>query len=457
MKLYSQKTKEIEELDFTKTKLVKIYTCGPTVYDYPHIGNWYTFIRYDVLNRALITSGHKTNWVMNITDVGHLVSDADEGMDKLQKGAEREGKTAWQVAEFYGSYFKNGLKRLNFSKVNHLPKATDYINEQIDLVKNLEDKGFTYKINDGIYFDTSKFKDYAKFANLNLSGQNEGARVSINDEKRNPSDFAVWKFSPIGEKRDMEWESPWGKGFPGWHLECSAMIHAILKEPIDIHGGGIDHIPVHHSNEIAQSEAAYDQELARYWFHCNHIMVNGKKMSKSLGNLYTLEDIEKKHLPMIVFRLTVLAGHYRSQSEFDWEVMESQKQRLQNWIDKLSEIKQTEYTADSCIKSFQSDILGALNNDLNTPLALSVIDNYAHKVGIAEIDHFTDLINQTLGLDLTDYLKPINEDTIKLLNERQLARSTKDWAKSDQIRDQLHDQGIKLQDTLNQQIWSRII
>jgi cysteinyl-tRNA synthetase len=240
---------------------------------------------------------------MNITDVGHLVSDADSGEDKMEKGAKREGKTAWDVAKFYGDYFTKGIERLNFSKVTHLPKATDFINQQINLIKKLEEQEYTYTTSDGVYFDTSRFENYAKFAELNILGQEEGIRVEVNDEKRNASDFALWKFSTTDEKRDMEWDSPWGKGFPGWHLECSAMIHELLGEPIDFHAGGIDHIPVHHTNEIAQSEAAFNKPLAKYWMHCNHIQVNGNKMSKSLENFYTLEDVENKNFSLNIFKL----------------------------------------------------------------------------------------------------------------------------------------------------------
>ena len=328
MKLYNTLNKQVEEILPIAAPLVTLYTCGPTVYDYPHIGNWFTFIRYDLLVRTLKVSQLQPKWVMNITDVGHLVSDADEGEDKLEKGAKREGKTAWDIAKFYGDYFINGINRLNFIQPDYLPRATDHIQEQIDMIKMLEDKGFTYAINDGVYFDTSKFPKYADFAQLDVDELQAGARIEFNPEKRNATDFALWKLSPNGIKRDMEWDSPWGVGFPGWHIECSAMSVKYLGQTVDIHSGGIDHIPVHHTNEIAQSESATGQPFANLWMHTNHIMVNDEKISKSLGNSVTLEDIEAKGYSLEAFRLHVLESHYRSQSKFSWDSLEAAQNRL---------------------------------------------------------------------------------------------------------------------------------
>lgn len=457
MKLYNHLSKKVEDCELDGE--VTIYTCGPTVYDYPHIGNWYTFIRYDALVRTLRASGHKVNWVMNITDVGHLVSDADSGEDKMEKGAKRENKTAWDVAKHYADYFIAGLERLNFTEVSELPKATDYIDQDIDLVKTLEDKGYTYKITDGIYFDTSKFSKYADFAELDLKGQEEGARVEENPEKKNPSDFALWKFSPVDEKRDMEWDSPWGKGFPGWHLECSVMIHELLGQPIDVHAGGIDHLPVHHTNEIAQSEAAYDKPLAKYWMHCNHIQVNGHKMSKSLGNFYTLENIEDKNIPLVVYRLHVLSGHYRSQSEFSWDTLEATRNRLQNWIDKLCQNKQMDQNNSPKIEleKAKQQLLDTLTNDLNTPLTLSVVDEQISLITSADVDIYVDLLNQLLGINLGDYIKSLSDDEVNIINDRATARKNSDWSLSDKLRNDLQSRGILVKDTADGQIWSRSI
>lgn len=453
MKLYNQRTKSIEICQLEDS--VSAYTCGPTVYDYPHIGNWYTFMRYDLLVRTLRATDHKVKWVMNITDVGHLVSDADSGEDKMEKGAKREGKTAWEVASHYSDYFLKGLERLNFSEVTDLPKATDYIKEQIDLVQKLEEKGYTYITSDGVYFDTSKFDEYANFAELNLSGQEEGARVESNNEKRNPSDFALWKSSPLNEKRDMEWDSPWGKGFPGWHLECSAMIHELLGEPIDFHAGGIDHIPVHHTNEIAQSEAAFGKTLAKYWMHCNHIQVEGNKMSKSLGNFYTLEDIESKGYSLNVFRLHVLSGHYRSQSEFSWDTLESTKNRLQNWVDKLCFLKQTKNLGSVKISDAKNALIEALENDLNSPLALSLVDSYVNQIDSNAVTQFAEILNEMLGIDVTNFLEEPDQKQLDKLSDRLNARSAKDYQKSDYIRKELEESGLFIFDSADGQKWSR--
>lgn len=455
MKLYNQNSKTIDICELNNT--VKAYTCGPTVYDYPHIGNWYTFIRYDLLVRTLRANGHNVNWVMNITDVGHLVSDADSGEDKMEKGAKREGKTAWDVAKFYGDYFTEGLRRLNFSEVTCLPKATDYIKQQIDLVQKLEEKGYTYKTDDGIYFDTSKFSNYDKFAELNLSGQEEGARVEINEEKINASDFALWKFSPNNEKRDMEWDSSWGKGFPGWHLECSAMIHELLGEPIDFHAGGVDHIPVHHTNEIAQSEAAFEKTLAKYWMHCNHIQVDGKKMSKSLNNFYTLENIESKNFSLKIFKIHVLSGHYRSQSEFSWDTLEATKNRVQNWVNKLNHKLQKETDGSLNFNDARTEILEALNSDLNSPLALSLIDSQVSQLGHLDIARYIEILNELLGVDLNEYLKAPDSAQLQILESRELAKKNKDYQKSDELRTELERSGLIIFDSSDGQIWSRPI
>jgi cysteinyl-tRNA synthetase len=287
IKLFNTLTRNIDPLE-PGEDTVKIYSCGPTVYDYPHIGNWYAFLRWDLLIRVIKASGYKVSWVMNITDVGHLTSDGDEGIDKLEKGAKREHKSAWEIAKEYTEYFLCGLHKLNFIKPNFLPRASDHINNQVDFIKRIEAEGLTYIIDDGVYFDSSKLADYGKLARLNLSNLKEGARVKANPQKKNATDFALWKFSPKSKKRDMEWDSPWGKGFPGWHLECSAIIEEYLGDTVDIHCGGVDHIPIHHTNEIAQSESIHHKPLAKIWVHSNHIQVDGQKISKSLGNIITL-------------------------------------------------------------------------------------------------------------------------------------------------------------------------
>ncbi|HSW79268.1 MAG TPA: cysteine--tRNA ligase [Candidatus Saccharimonadales bacterium] len=469
MKLYNTLTKKVEEINPIAPPAVTIYTCGPTVYDYPHVGNWYTFIRYDLLVRALKIDGLEPKWVMNITDVGHLVSDADEGEDKLEKGARREGKTAWDVAKFYGDYFTEGLKRLNFVQPTYLPKATEHIQEQIDLVKTLEEKGYTYKIDDGIYYDTSKFPKYSDFAQLDIDEQQAGKRVSFNEQKRNTSDFALWKFSPRDHQRDMEWDSPWGKGFPGWHLECSAMSRKYLGDTIDIHSGGIDHVPVHHTNEIAQSEAATGQQFAHYWMHTNHILVDDEKISKSLGNGITLEDIENKGYSLEAFRLHVYESHYRSQSKFNWESLEAAQNRLNDLHAAVDLRHQTNVNVmpddlDQMFKSTREGIHKAILDDLDTPKALSVLSQFVtHMLSLTEIpgaegkysDGTLAFFDDVFGLNLAN--RPdITDDQKQLIADREKARSEKDWQRADELRNALEEQGIGLRDTPRGAIWYRL-
>ncbi len=468
MKLYNTPTKKIEEVKPLIPEQVTVYTCGPTVYDYPHIGNWFTFIRYDTLVRVLRANNLHPKWVMNITDVGHLVSDADEGEDKLEKGAKREGKSAWDIAEFYSDYFIKALDRLNISQPFKLPRATDHIQEQIDFIKQLEAKGYTYVITDGIYYDTSKFPKYADFAHLKLADQEAGKRIGLNSEKKQPSDFALWKFSPKDHKRDMEWDSPWGKGFPGWHIECSAMSIQYLGETIDIHGGGIDHIPVHHTNEIAQSEAVTGKPFVNHWFHSNFILVNGKKMAKSEGNYFTLEDIEKRGIPLEAFRLLILESHYRSEAEFSWENLEAAFSRLKDlyaWAD-----LRHQPSIDSMPQEFDNmwlDTLGAikaaLENDLNTPLALSHLsklmtymkEHPIPKVDVEHSDGALKFLDSVFGLKL-DNRADITDEQKELIKQREQARNTKDFAKSDELRDHLEKNKIGVRDTDYGPIWYRL-
>ncbi len=469
MRLYNTLTKQIDEIVPLQAPNVTIYTCGPTVYDYPHVGNWFTFIRYDLLVRTLKASGQTPKWVMNITDVGHLVSDADDGEDKLEKGAKREGKTAWDVAKFYGDYFNEGLKRLNFLEPDYLPKATDHLPEQIEMIQTLQEKGFTYLIDDGVYYDTSKFPKYADFAQLDLEEQQAGARVEVNHQKRNQTDFALWKLSPQGQQRDMEWDSPWGKGFPGWHIECSAMSRKYLGDTLDIHSGGIDHIPVHHSNEIAQSEAATGKPFANHWMHTNHILINDEKIAKSAGNGITLEDIEAKGYSLEAFRLHVLESHYRSQSKFSWDSLEAAQNRLRGYqafaalryqtvvYDEARHPLQYESLATS-----QIAITEALENDLNTPKVLFELSELCEQATLRNVDNNTgdafvsylQFIDAVLGLNLGQ-ASDISNVQKDILDARERARLAKDWSKADDLRRQLESQGIGIRDTQHGAIWFR--
>lgn len=464
MKLYNTLTGNIDDFTPLNPPQVTVYTCGPTVYDYPHIGNWFTFIRYDLLIRTLKTAGYEPQWIMNITDVGHLVSDADEGEDKLEKGARREGKTAWDIADFYAAYFTQGLQRLNITQPSKLPKATDHIPEQISLIEKLEAKGYTYRISDGIYYDTAKFPSYADFARLDLDELQAGARVEHNPEKRHLSDFALWKFSPTDRTRDMEWDSPWGKGFPGWHVECSAMCMKYLGDSIDIHSGGIDHIPVHHTNEIAQSEAATGKRLANYWMHTNHVTVKGEKISKSLGNGLTLEDIEAKGFNLMAFRLHVLESHYRSQSKFSWEALGAAQSRLKRFHNFAALRHQLQpesngIMADTSLTLPTETILTALTNDLDTPAALLAIETYmdrVERIGVTASRGLFDAFLQTLdcifGLQLST-VPDITAAQKALISQRETARMSKDWTESDRLRDDLQGQGLGVRDTPQGSLW----
>lgn len=471
MKLYNTLSRKIEELKPVSPPKVTIYTCGPTVYDYPHIGNWFTFIRYDLLIRTLRASGFQPKWVLNITDVGHLISDADEGEDKIVKGARREGKSAWEVANFYTDYFQKGLRRLNFSRPEHLPRATQHIQDQIELIKKLEAKGYTYKIDDGIYYDTSKFPKYADFAQLDLDEQQVGDRVNHNPQKRSPADFALWKFSPTGRKRDMEWDSPWGRGFPGWHLECSAMALKYLGETIDIHSGGIDHIPVHHTNEIAQSEAVTGKPLAKHWMHTNHILADDQKISKSKGAGITLDDIENKGFSLQAFRLLVLQSHYRTQSKFSWDELEAASRRLQGYLAmaalRWQPIKRR--TAELTIaepklvfNEYQRRIAASLEKDLDTPGALAIVselegvlfETLLAEEQVGAFEEFLGFLDEALGLELSRS-QDISIDQKELIAAREDARKNQDWARADELRRRLSKQGIEINDTSSGPIWSK--
>ena len=464
MKLYSTLSRTTEELKPANAPVVSVYTCGPTVYDYAHVGHWFTYVRWDTLVRTLKAAGFEPKWVMNITDVGHLVSDADEGEDKLEKGARREGKSAWDVAKFYTEDFVHGMNQLNMLRPDVMPRATDHIPEQIELIQKLEEKGYTYTTSDGVYYDTSAFPSYADFAKLDLEEQQAGARVEVNPEKRNPHDFALWKFSPSDHKRDMEWESPWGTGFPGWHIECSAMSMKYLGETLDIHTGGIDHVPVHHTNEIAQSEAVTGKPFANIWLHSNHVLINGEKIAKSLGNGIRIEDVAAKGYDPLVLRLHILESHYRSQSKFSWDSLEAAKNRLKSY-QRMADLQFQPVGTDVWFAADQSiqAMLDAMQDDLNTPAALAILSELAARaeeqlVASAELDQFKAALaklDDMLGLNLSER-SDITDEQKALIAQREEVRSSKDWTRSDEIRDILAKQGLGVRDTPFGPIWYRI-
>lgn len=480
LQLHNTLTKKTEPLQTLAENKVTLYTCGPTVYDHAHVGNWAGYIYWDTLVRTLQANSYSVERVMNITDVGHLVSDEDEGEDKLQKGAKREGKTAWEVAEFYTRDFLEGMHKLNLVTPEHITKATDFIQEQLELIRTLKKKQYTYQIDDGIYFDTSKFASYADFAHLDLKAQRAGARVAFNDEKRNPSDFALWKFSPKDEQRDMEWDTPLDllendqpkKGFPGWHLECSAMAMSLLGDTIDVHTGGIDHIPVHHTNEIAQSESASGKLFATTWLHNNHLKVNGTKISKSLGNGYTLQDLASKGYTPLEYRLFILQGHYSNEGNFTFENLSAAKNRLHNWRNVAALRHQTHDTLQSddektsnqqtvSLLASSQAIVEALNNNLDTPSALKIIDEAFDKLEgkeLVEIHQFgllqlLETIDDLLGLQLLETTPDISDNAKRIIVERQRARQQSNWEASDSLRSELSEQGIGVKDVASGTVW----
>lgn len=466
MKLYNTLSRKLEPVTPIHENQLGLYTCGPTVYDYLTIGNWTAYLRWDVLARTLRDEDYNLKWVMNITDVGHLTSDADEGEDKLEKGARREGKSAWEIADFYTQDFLRGLKFLHIEMGEQakIVKATDHIDEQIELVQQLEAKGFTYVATDGVYFDTSKLKGYGKLAKLDIDGLKAGARVDSVAGKKNITDFALWKFSPKDQKRDMEWESPWGTGFPGWHIECSAMSMKYLGETIDIHTGGIDHIPVHHTNEIAQSEAATGKQFANIWVHGNFLQINNGKIAKSAGNGYTLQDIVAKGFSSDDIRMLVLQSHYRSEANFTWDIMQAAQNRLKHWQQAAS-LRWQPYDQIDIDLDFISPIeslRSAMQNDLLTPEALRVVDevvdlvlsNGLAKGNLRDFTKFLEAVRSLLGFDLFD--DDIDLDAKHVLTQRSVARDSKNWPESDRLRDELEKIHIGINDTPAGQKWYRL-
>lgn len=447
MKLYNTASRKIEEFK-PLGDVVKIYTCGPTVYSFQHIGNYASCVYWDFLVRTLRANGYKVRRVLNFTDVGHLVSDADDGEDKLEKGAAREGKTAYEVAKFYGDDFLRNFHSLNLIEPDVIAHATDYIEDDIKAIDKMTANGFTYETEDGIYYDTSKFPGYADFAKLNLEGLKAGARVGFNNEKRNVSDFAVWKFIKPGEKHEMRWDYLGRPGYPGWHLECSVIINKELGEPIDIHTGGIEHIPIHHTNEIAQTFAITGGELARYWLHCNHVTIDGEKISKSVGNVCYLDDLVADGFSPMDFKLWVLQGHYQSTRNFTVESLAAAKARRLNWRNRIALLRQT--GDDRHDEAAIERIIEAVSDNLNSAEAFAIIDNSALNL--------TDWkqIDEIFGLNLVADSPDIDSETRQLILERNEARANKNFARADQIRDELTTQGITVRDTINGAVWEYI-
>lgn len=460
-KLYNTYTRQLEQFE-PLTDLVKIYTCGPTVYNDQHIGNYRTYIFEDILVRTLLRFGYQVKRVMNITDVGHLTSDQDTGEDKLEVGAKREGKTAWEVANLYLEHFLADCNELKFLPPDRVVRATETIQAQINLIKVLEQKGYTYLTSDGVYFDSSKLESYGELARLDLEGMRAGERVELG-EKRGNHDFALWKFSPSGVKRDMEWDSPWGSGFPGWHIECSAIMRQELGEQIDIHCGGVDHIPVHHTNEIAQSEAAFGVVPAKYWLHGEFLQVEGGKMAKSLGNVYTLKDLAERGVDPLSLRVLCYTAGYRTKLNFTFTGLFAAHKSLlglrQTYQASLlaSTGKMVE-EADS--KPFLDRFTQALAEDLNLAEAMAVVYEVAKLANPDLKRTLLDSFDQVLQLDLAKPPKSVEDEIPEavsaLVKKRELARFQKDWAESDSIREQIKALGFGVEDGVGEGALTRV-
>lgn len=463
--------KELFKID---NEEVGMYCCGPTVYNYAHIGNLRTYIFEDVLKRTLHSLGYKVKHVVNITDVGHLTSDADTGDDKMEKGAQREGKTVWDIADYYTKAFMKDIEELNILNADIWPKATDHITEMIAMIQKLEENGMTYQTGDGIYFDTVKFPAYCDFARLDTDNLMAGSRIEMGDKKNN-TDFALWKFSPKDVKRAMEWDSPWGVGFPGWHIECSAMSLKYLPQPLDIHCGGSDHIRIHHTNEIAQVEGATNKKFVNHWVHGAWLVVEKGKMSKSKGNFITLSTLKGKDVSALAYRLYSFSAHYRSQLKFSWEGLKGAANSLGNLKKLIAEnTRESEgKVSNARIEEIVTPFWNAVYDDLNMPQAMAALwdllnnKKYSSEEKLAAVEK----VDPILGLDLLvkepemiviysgadiEYnirvvsSKPITQEEaqeiINLTAERKKARKEREFEKADQLRDELKVLNVEISD-----------
>ena len=454
LKLYNTMTRQKEDFQPLKDGQVSMYSCGPTVYNFAHIGNMRTYIFVDSLRRVLKQNGYKLNGVMNITDVGHLESDSDTGEDKMATTAKRENRSPYEIADFYTKAFFDDLERLNIQKSEHTPKATDYIKEMIDFVLSLIENGYAYETSDGIYFDISKFEDYGKLSRINLEEQIAGARVEVNDEKRNPYDFALWK--KASKEHIMQWQSPWGMGYPGWHIECSALGKKFLGEVFDIHTGGVDHIPIHHENEIAQSEALSGKPSVNYWMHSEFMMVNNGKMSKSLGNTYTVSDLQKMGYDPMDFRYFCLNTHYRKKLNFTFEGLDGAKTARKRLCEQINAHRLSNNNGID-IEKYYRQFDDAINDDLNIPLALGILWTALKEQKSQKVYEFSLYADKVLGLRLEKNAKElIMEDKIEddipkeieeLAKKRLEAKKSKNYSLADELRNKITQQGYTIIDT----------
>lgn len=455
---YNTLTRKKEEFHSIDENRVRMYSCGPTVYSYAHIGNFRTYIFMDTLRRVLKYNGYELKHVMNITDVGHLESDADEGEDKMEKAARKEKKDPYEIANFYTKIFLKDMEKLNIDKPEIITKATENISQMIEYVKEIIKNGYAYETSKGIYFDISKLDKYPVLSNRKLDDQIAGARVDVDPEKKNPYDFALWIKAP--ENHIMKWESPWGLSYPGWHLECSTMGRRFLGEEFDIHTGGVDHIPTHHENEIAQSKGATGKIPAHVWMHCEYLQVDGGKMSKSLGNTYTISQLQEKGISPLAFKLFCFTAHYRNKLNFTFEGAYGAQKALERLYDSyIKNANGVDDVDEDIIKEYEERFLTYINDDMNMPGAMSVVWEIARNA--KKSIKFADLLlkfDKVLGLDMKNaenYLvefkheesEELPEEIKALVEERKQARAEKNWAKSDEIRDRIISLGYSIKDT----------
>lgn len=460
LKLYNTLTRKKEEFVPLKKGTVKMYSCGPTVYNYAHIGNMRAYIFMDTLRKVLKYNGYKVKHVMNITDVGHLVSDADEGEDKMAKTARIENRSVYEIAKEYTDAFMKDIKALNIDTPEHIAKATEHIRDMEIYVNDIVKNGYAYETSKGVYFDTSKLPNYGKMlSNNNIDDLKAGARVEVDTEKRNPQDFALWIKAP--KEHIMKWNSKWGLCYPGWHIECSAMSRKYLGDKFDIHTGGVDHIPIHHENEIAQSIGATGHNLANYWMHVEFLLIDGGKMSKSLGNVYTLNDLKAKGIDALSYRYFTYSSHYRNKLNFTWDAIKSAKNSLNKLRDMIALHKDVNKKIDkNIISKYEEQFLDAINDDMNMPVAISIVWEIAKEK--EKSNDFYELIKKfdsVLSLDLDKNDKEdinIPEDIKLILNERKDARENKNFAKSDELRDKLKELGYIVKDTKDGQIIEKV-
>ena len=452
LRFYNTLSRTKEDFKPINPKFVTMYSCGPTVYNYAHIGNLRTYIFMDLVRRALRLSGYKIKGVMNITDVGHLMADSDDGEDKMAVASRQQNKTPWEIAEYYSKIFFEDLAKLNIGKPEIIAKATDHIEDMINYVLDLEAHGFSYETSDGIYFDIAKFPNYGCLSRANLDDQLAGARVEVNDEKRHPADFALWKKAdPL---HIMQWRSPWGMGYPGWHIECSAMSQKYLGKTFDIHSGGVDHIPIHHENEIAQNEAITGEKSVNYWLHGEFMLVDNGKMSKSLGNTYTIAQLEEKGYSPLDFRFFCLNTHYRKKLNFTFDGLDAAKISRERLMQSLAQHKASSAKTDEAkLEKYKADFHAAIEDDINVPLALGILFTAVKEPKSKDIYELALYFDKALGLSL-DKLPAVKEETIvipdevaDLIEKRKTAKANKDYALADQIRGQITALGYNVMDT----------